>query len=70
MRSWGADSPSTGLCRMLGGWYRHIGYTFAISRTWVRRKWLPDGSRKPASMPYGRSSGVSVNSTPAALSSS
>ena len=32
------------------------------------RKWLPDGSRKPQSMPYGRSSGGSVNSTPRALS--
>src|SRR4051794_9953403 len=31
---------------------------------------LPDGSRNPESMPYGRSTGGSVNSTPRALSSS
>src|ERR1700722_8731734 len=40
------------------------------SLTWVRRKLLPDGSRKPESIPYGRSSGVSENSTPRASSSS
>lgn len=38
--------------------------------SWVSRKWFPDGSRKPASRPYGRSSGGSMNSTPRALSSS
>jgi hypothetical protein len=27
------------------------GQTAAISRTWVRRRWLPDGSRNPASIP-------------------
>src|SRR3954452_22081893 len=42
----------------------------ARSLTCVRRKLLPDGSRKPASIPYGRSSGVSLNSTPRAFSSS
>ncbi len=40
------------------------------SRTCVSRKLLPDGSRNPESMPYGRSSGFSVNSTPRADSSS
>ena len=42
----------------------------ARSRTCVRRIELPDGSRKPESMPYGRSSGASLNSTPRARSSS
>ena len=42
----------------------------AGSRTWVMRKLLPDGSRNPESIPYGRSSGASVNSTPRSLSSS
>ena len=42
----------------------------ASSLTWVSRKLLPDGSRKPESMPYGYSSGSEVNSTPRALSSS
>jgi hypothetical protein len=41
-----------------------------ISRTSVRRMWLPEGSRKPESIPYGRSSGSSTNSTPRDLSSS
>jgi hypothetical protein len=44
--------------------------TPAVSRTCVRRRLLPEGSRKPESMPYGRSSGGSVNSTPRLLSSS
>ena len=39
-------------------------------RTCVSRMWLPDGSRNDASIPYGRSSGVSTNSTPRPLSSS
>ena len=34
------------------------------------RIWLPNGSRSPQSMPYGRSVGSSVNSTPFARSSS
>jgi hypothetical protein len=38
--------------------------TEAISWASVSRKLLPDGSRNPASMPYGRFSGSSVNSTP------
>ncbi len=42
----------------------------ATSRTSVRRMWLPDGSRNPESIPYGRSSGASTNSTPRPLSSS
>ena len=42
----------------------------ASALTWVRRMWLPDGSRKPESMPYGRSSGFSTNSTPRAESRS
>jgi hypothetical protein len=36
----------------------------------VRRKLLPEGSRKAESIPYGRSSGSSVNSTPRPFSSS
>ena len=36
---------------------------------WENRMWLPKGSRKPQSMPYGRSVGSSVNSTPLARSS-
>ena len=36
--------------------------------TWVSRSELPDGSRNPESMPYGMSSGASVNSTPRATS--
>src|SRR5207249_2200952 len=35
-----------------------------------KRMWLPNGSRSPQSMPYGRSVGSSVNSTPFARSSS
>lgn len=42
----------------------------ASSRTWVNRMLFPDGSRKPESIPYGRASGCSVNSTPRPLSSS
>src|SRR5512134_2488143 len=34
------------------------------------RIWLPDGSRKPASMPYGCSVGSCWNSTPRSLSPS
>ena len=49
---------------------RRLAQTVVSSRTSVRRKLFPDGSRKPESMPYGRSSGASVNSTPRALSSS
>src|SRR4051794_32617440 len=37
---------------------------------WTIRMLLPDGSRMPASTPYGRSLGSSVNSTPRAESSS
>jgi NAD(P)-dependent dehydrogenase (short-subunit alcohol dehydrogenase family) len=44
--------------------------TPAVSRTCVSRRLLPEGSRNPESMPYGRSSGGSVNSTPRPLSSS
>jgi hypothetical protein len=44
--------------------------TAATSLTCVSRMWLPDGSRKAASIPYGRSSGSSVNSTPRPRSSS
>ncbi|VBA32695.1 hypothetical protein LAUMK35_05306 [Mycobacterium pseudokansasii] len=40
-----------------------------MSVNWVSRMLLPDGSRKPESMPYGRCSGGSVNSTPRAGSS-
>src|SRR3954451_22514355 len=42
----------------------------ARSLTWVSRKWFPDGSRNDESIPYGRSSGVSTNSTPRAFSAS
>src|SRR2546427_2351274 len=34
-----------------------------------KRMWLPKGSRRPQSIPYGRSVGFSVNSTPFARSS-
>ena len=37
---------------------------------WTRRIELPDGSWKPASIPYGRCEGSSLNSTPRLLSSS
>ena len=37
---------------------------------WITRIWLPDGSRKPASTPYGCVVGSCVNSTPLSLSSS
>ena len=40
------------------------------SASWVSRMLLPDGSRKPASIPYGASNGASVNSTPRAVNSS
>src|SRR3954464_8402906 len=40
-----------------GGRPRALRYTAARSRTCVSRNELPDGSRKPASIPYGRSSG-------------
>lgn len=40
------------------------------SLTWVSRRLLPDGSRRPASIPYGRCSGFSTNSTPRATSCS
>jgi hypothetical protein len=36
---------------------------------WAMRRWLPNGSRRPKSMPYGWSTGSSVISTPFALSS-
>jgi hypothetical protein len=42
----------------------------ARSRIWPSRMLLPEGSRKPESIPYGRSSGGSWNSTPRAFSSS
>ena len=47
-----------------------LDHAVASSLTCVSRKLLPDGSRKPESMPYGYSSGSEVNSTPRALSSS
>ena len=37
---------------------RRQSQTDAISRTWVSRRLLPDGSRKPESMPYGRAGGT------------
>src|SRR4029079_8944097 len=37
---------------------------------WTSRIAFPEGSRRPASIPYGRSDGSSVNSTPRPLSSS
>ncbi len=33
---------------------------------WLNRMLLPNGSRRPQSIPYGRSVGSSVNSTPLA----
>ena len=41
-----------------------------ISANWVRRTLLPEGSRKPQSIPYGIWVGYSVNSTPRAFNSS
>ena len=35
-----------------------------------KRMWLPNGSRSPQSMPYGRSVGSSLNSTPRAFRAS
>src|SRR5919108_6596572 len=39
-------------------------------RACIMRIWFPDGSRKPASIPYGCSIGSCVNSTPRPFSSS
>jgi diacylglycerol O-acyltransferase len=48
----------------------HPPVSVPISASWVNRTLLPDGSRKPQSMPYGISCGSSVNSTPRDLISS
>ena len=56
--------PQRGQARAGAGLPRAATGDQASSLTWVSRKLFPDGSRKPASMPYGRSSGVSWNSTP------
>jgi hypothetical protein len=55
--------PGAGRARSAGA------YDIAIVSC-VRRKLLPDGSRKPQSIPYGRCSGSSTNSTPRPFSDS
>jgi uncharacterized membrane protein YdfJ with MMPL/SSD domain len=66
-RAGGMGAPAARRATRLGA--AAAAQAVAGSRTCVTRIELPDGSRSAASMPYGRSSGSSTNSTPRPRSS-